>query len=99
MTCVALPLGRGKVFRGNSNVSAALRLIELRYLPKLIWPEVGGPIGPSKGRIHGCRNEELFVCLVIRWTTRAISSASNRENKTRCKVWQLTQPPSWSFCS
>src|SRR5438445_12097298 len=86
MTCVALPLGRGKVFSGNSNVSVALRLIELRYLPKLTWPEAGGPSGPSEGRIHGCRIDELFVCRVIRWTTRAISSASKRENKTRCNV-------------
>src|SRR5207247_11233344 len=99
MTCVAFPLGRGNVFSGNSNVSVAFRLIELMYLAKLICPEAGGPIGPSKGRIHGCRNEELFVCLVIRRTARAISSASKRENKTHCKAWQWTQPPSCSVAS
>src|SRR5262249_31760146 len=99
MTCVAFPLGRGRVFSGNSNVSVALRLIELRYLPKLTCPDAGGPSGPSAGRIQGCRIDELLVCLVIRWTTEASSSASKRENKTRCNVWQLTHPPSWSFCS
>src|SRR5262252_2219488 len=42
ITWVALPLGRGNGFNGNSNVSAALRLIELRYLPRATCPAVGG---------------------------------------------------------
>src|SRR5947199_8283212 len=91
MTCVAFPLGRGNVFSGNSNVSVAFRLIELMYLAKLICPEAGGPIGPSKVRIHGCSTEEMFVCLVIRWTTMSISTASKRENNTHRKDCQLKQ--------
>src|SRR5262245_41145653 len=73
--------------------------MELRYFPNVNCPAVGGPIGFSIGRIHGCMGEELFVCCVMRWTTSAISSAPKREKSTRCKVWQLTQPPSCSFCS
>src|SRR5262249_53909131 len=46
-----------------------------------------------------CMGEELFVCIVIRWTTCAISSALKRENMTRCSVWQFTQPASDNFCS
>src|SRR5437773_2998424 len=30
--------------------------------------------------------------------TSAIASASNRENRTRCNVWQLTQPANCCFC-
>ena len=39
------------------------------------------------------------MCLLIRCTTCVISSALKRENRTRCSVWQLTQPPSIDFCS
>src|ERR1700682_1963736 len=43
--------------------------------------------------------DELLVCIDIRCTTCAISSALKRENSTRCSVWQLTQPASAIFCS
>ena len=61
-----MPVGRGNVFKGNSNVSLELRLIELRYLAKLLGADAGGSVDVSVGRIQGCKNEELFVCLAIR---------------------------------
>src|SRR5258708_5757375 len=97
MTWVALPLGRGKVFNGNPSVSAALRLIELRYLANGV-ASAGGCAGYATGRIQGWMGDELFVCMVMRCTTWVISSASKRVNSTRCSVWQVTQPPSANFC-
>ena len=92
-------MGRGKVFKGNSKVSVALRLIELRYFPSIICPAVGGRSGFSIGRIHGCSGDELLVCMAMRSTTCAISSALKCVNNTRARVWQLTQPESIDFCS
>src|SRR5215469_10072242 len=97
MTWVALPLGRGKVFSANSKLSAELRLIELRYLAKGVGSLTGCTVN-STGRIQGWSNDELLVCMVIRWTTRVISSALKRENMMRSSVWQVTQPASVSFC-
>src|SRR5262245_66162566 len=94
MTCVAFPFGRGRVLSGNWNVSDVLRLIELRYLPKLVGSVIGAGRGPSCGRYHGCIGDELFVWRGMRAATSDISSGSKRVKNTRCSVRQLTHPPS-----
>src|SRR5919198_4916171 len=98
MTCVAFPFGRGSVLSGNGNVSFALRLIELRYLPKLVGSVIGAGRGPSCGRKYGCMGDELFVCRGMRAATSDISSGSKCEKNTRCSVWQVTHPPSDALC-